>query len=89
VPKPPALAERGGAWFRLDEIQLHLGVENAFHPARKAHPGLGWDDIEGLAAQMTAAKFPVEWDSSIKGRRRFHTADPFGNRLEFLEDPSG
>ncbi len=40
IPKPPALAARGGCWFRGHGIELHLGVEEGFRPARKAHPGL-------------------------------------------------
>ncbi|GLZ78754.1 glyoxalase [Actinorhabdospora filicis] len=86
--KPPALAVRGGAWYRGpgDEgIELHLGVEADFVPARKAHPGLLWADLDGLAARLEAGGFEVTWDNeSIPGRRRFHTFDPFGNRLEFL-----
>lgn len=86
--KPPVLAARGGCWFRGPGdggIEIHLGVEADFAPARKAHPGLLWPDLDGLAARLEAAGHPVTWDNeSIAGRRRFHTADPHGNRLEFL-----
>ena len=75
-------------WLRLDQIELHLGVEDDFRPARKAHPGWHWDGVEGLADSVLEAGVPVDWDDGIDGRRRFHTADPFGNRLEFLEDSS-
>ena len=27
----------------------------------------------------------VTWDDNFPGMRRFYAADPFGNRLEFLE----
>jgi catechol 2,3-dioxygenase-like lactoylglutathione lyase family enzyme len=85
-PKPPALAVRGGCWFTGGGIELHLGVEQDFRPARKAHPGLLWPDLDGLAARLEQAGFPVSWPDphEIPGIRRFHTHDPHGNRLEFL-----
>jgi catechol 2,3-dioxygenase-like lactoylglutathione lyase family enzyme len=85
-PKPPALAPRGGCWFVGGGIELHLGVEAAFVPARKAHPGLLRPDLDALADRLAAAGYPVIWaaDGEIPGLRRFHTEDPHGNRLEFL-----
>jgi catechol 2,3-dioxygenase-like lactoylglutathione lyase family enzyme len=84
--KPPALALRGGCWFTSEGIELHLGVEDDFRPARKAHPGLLWPDLDGLAERLATAGYPVTWaaDGEIPGLRRFHTEDPHGNRLEFL-----
>ncbi|MFF0385945.1 VOC family protein [Streptomyces sp. NPDC004286] len=84
VSKPPALAARGGCWFRADGVQLHLGVEVDFRPARKAHPGLLVTDLDTCAARLAAHGAPVEWDDGLPGHRRFHSADPVGNRLEFL-----
>ena len=86
-PKPPALAARGGCWFEgADGIELHLGVEADFRPAGKAHPGLLWSDLDALASRLAAAGYPVRWavDGEIPGIRRFHTADPHGNRIEVL-----
>lgn len=89
LPKPPALAGRGGAWFELGAQQLHVGVEADFAPARKAHPGIRVDPeaLDALAARLEAASFPVSWDDSLPGARRFHSRDPWGNRLEFLAAP--
>lgn len=89
IPKPPALAARGGAWFRgtlhsAGPVELHLGVEDGFRPARKAHPGLLTGDVDGLAARLSAAGYPVVWDDGFPGMRRFYSEDPHGNRLEFL-----
>jgi catechol 2,3-dioxygenase-like lactoylglutathione lyase family enzyme len=84
-PKPRALAPRGGCWFTGYGIELHLGVEADFRPARKAHPGLLWPDLDGLAARLAAAGCPVRWGNDERpGMRRFHTDDVHGNRLEFL-----
>ncbi|HEX7743905.1 MAG TPA: glyoxalase [Micromonosporaceae bacterium] len=84
-PKPPALARRGGCWFTGYGIELHLGVEPEFRPARKAHPGLLRPDLDGLAERLTAAGYAVRWgNDELPGMRRFHTEDVHGNRLEFL-----
>jgi catechol 2,3-dioxygenase-like lactoylglutathione lyase family enzyme len=89
LPKPPALAVRGGCWFASGAAVLHLGVEEPFAPARKAHPALLVDDLDGLSAALTAAGYPcVRADGEISGVRRFHTHDPFGNRVEFQQAAS-
>jgi catechol 2,3-dioxygenase-like lactoylglutathione lyase family enzyme len=88
VEKPPVLAARGGCWFRSAGVEVHLGVEEPFVPARKAHPGLLVRDLAGLAAALESAGVQVTWDPEFPGHDRFYAADPFGNRLEFLE-PSG
>ncbi|KAB1986358.1 VOC family protein [Streptomyces triticiradicis] len=85
TPKPPALAGRGGCWFRTGTVQLHLGIEAAFRPAKKAHPGLRVTGIDALAARIAATGAPVTWDEDLPGHRRFFSEDPVGNRLEFLE----
>jgi catechol 2,3-dioxygenase-like lactoylglutathione lyase family enzyme len=85
LTKPPALAARGGVWFRADGVELHLGVEEPFQPARKAHPGILTDRLDELADRLTRAGHDVRPDALLPGFRRFYVADGFGNRLEFLE----
>jgi catechol 2,3-dioxygenase-like lactoylglutathione lyase family enzyme len=85
LPKPPELAARGGCWFRAGGQELHVGVEQPFAPARKAHPGFVVADLERLVARLSAAGIAVERDESLPGVNRIHAADPFGNRLEFRE----
>lgn len=85
VEKPAAPRARGGVWFACGAQQLHVGVEPAFVPARKAHPALRVDtaaDLEALAATLREAGSDVRWDEEIPGARRFHFDDPWGNRLE-------
>lgn len=83
--KPSALAARGGCWFRAGDVHLHLGIDQDFRPARKAHPGLRVRDIKAYADRLAAHGAPVTWDDDLPGHRRFYTEDPVGNRLEFLE----
>lgn len=84
LPKPPALAARGGVWFRCGEQQIHLGVEQDFHPQRKGHPGLLVRDLAATRARLEAAGAPIVPDDLLPGYERFYTADPFGNRIECL-----
>jgi catechol 2,3-dioxygenase-like lactoylglutathione lyase family enzyme len=85
VPKPPPLAARGGCWFRLGAVQLHLGVEADFRPARKAHPALVVRGFDSLCAHLQAAGVAVRADDELPGIRRCYVADPFGNRIELIE----
>ncbi|MEV5485892.1 MULTISPECIES: VOC family protein [Streptomyces] len=85
VPKPAALAARGGWWFEAGTARLHLGIEPDFRPSRKAHPGIRVQGIDAFAARLTAAGAAVTWDDALPGHRRFYSVDPAGNRLEFLE----
>ncbi|MEU4094562.1 VOC family protein [Streptomyces sp. NPDC026673] len=89
VPKPPVLAARGGCWFAAGPVQLHIGVEEDFRPARKAHPGLRVSGIEAYAELLESRGAAVVWDGDLPGHRRFYADDPFGNRLEFLEPDAG
>ncbi|RYZ10102.1 MAG: glyoxalase [Myxococcales bacterium] len=88
VPKPPVLAARGGCWFELGIVKVHLGVEQEFRPAKKAHPGFRIDDLEALVKRLRAAGVPVkEDDAPLEGPLRYFAEDPFGNRLELLQAP--
>ena len=92
VEKPDALTGRGGAWFRAYDArgaataEVHVGVEEPFAPARKAHPAFVVDDLDAVAAALTAAGFEVDQRErdTFEGYRRFHTHDGAGNRVEVL-----
>jgi catechol 2,3-dioxygenase-like lactoylglutathione lyase family enzyme len=84
VPKPADRIARGGAWFEVGAVKLHLGVEVDFRAARKAHPCLMVSDLPGLAQVLRAAGIEVEAEEH-PGERRLYVDDPFGNRIELLE----
>ena len=90
IAKPEALAARGGVWFAAGpRQQLHVGVDEAFAPARTAHPALivSARSLEALAERLVVAGAGVTWDSSLPGVARFYAEDPWGNRLELLAGP--
>ena len=89
IPKPAQLVARGGCWFAGLGLQIHLGVEEEFRPARKAHPALLITDLERLRATLAAADVQTISDDTVPGVRRFYAPDPFGNRLEFIQDGDG
>ena len=93
VEKPAALVSRGGAWFRAYDArgavaaEVHVGVEDPFAPARKAHPAFVVDDLDAVAASVAAVGGEVDWSErdSFVGYLRFLTHDPHGNRVEVLQ----
>ena len=85
LPKPADMAARGGCWFQLGDRQLHMGVEQDFRAAKKAHVALATDKLDDLRAVMEAAGYETKDDSVVDGRYRFFTHDPFGNRIEFMD----
>ena len=86
IPKPPDLAKRGGAWFQSGNVQLHLGVDSEFRPARKAHPALIVDDLDSLVTKVQNAGYETDTSQPpLDGYKRAHVFDPFGNRIELME----
>lgn len=86
LEKPAALRDRGGVWFALCSQQLHIGVQEPFAPAEKAHPALrvGAAELDAIAERLKAAGVDTQWDDSLPAERRFFTHDPWGNRIELL-----
>ena len=86
IPKPAALAGRGGAWFQAGAAVIHLGVEADFRAARKAHPALLVDELEQFIERCQEAGVEIDLDQpALDGYRRAHVYDPFGNRVELME----
>lgn len=85
LAKPEPLASRGGRWFEQGTVQVHLGVDADFRPARKAHPGLVVSGLDDLVDSLAKAGIAVRWDEELPGTRRCYVDDPFGNRLELID----
>lgn len=85
LPKPEPLRARGGVWFRAGAQELHVGVEDPFVPAGKAHPGFVDSDLDALRGRLRAAQIGFANDDKIAGVDRLFVDDPFGNRLELRQ----
>ena len=90
LPKPAdGAAGFGGCWFVAGSVHLHLGPEEPFRPALRAHPAIAVDDLDALRARLEAADLEVKDGKPIPGRRRFFSTDCFGNRMEWVELDEG
>ena len=85
IPKPENLARRGGVWFQTGTLQLHLGVDPDFRPARKAHVAFEVTDLAARRERLEAAGYASTTDEPLPGWERFYVSDPFSNRVELLE----
>ncbi|MGA9334668.1 MAG: VOC family protein [Rudaea sp.] len=84
IPKPAPLAARGGLWLEVGNLQMHLGVEEPFHPAGKAHPALRIRLYRDLLDKLREAGYEVRVDTMLDGIERSFVDDPFGNRVELI-----
>jgi catechol 2,3-dioxygenase-like lactoylglutathione lyase family enzyme len=85
LQKPANLQGRGGCWFAFGTQQIHIGVEENFSPAKKAHPAFVVKNLEAFRIHLEQQEIQTKEDAPIDGRNRFFIHDPFGNRVEFLE----
>ena len=85
VDKPSQMAERTSIWFVAGAVNLHLGIEPDFHPAKRAHPAFVVEGLDTILAACERAGLTTKPDTSFNGFRRVHVFDPFGNRLELME----
>jgi len=85
VKKPPILAKRGGVWFERGPVRVHLGVEDEFRAAKKAHPAFEVAGLEKLFVRLQAAGVEIRRDENLPEFARGYVSDPFGNRIELLD----
>ena len=89
LPKPAQLKSRGGCWFAGSGAIVHLGIQEEFVPARKAHPAFLVTDLEECRQKLQQAGAPVVEEQALPHVQRLYTMDPFGNRLELIQDGYG
>ncbi|MDP9327705.1 MAG: VOC family protein [Actinomycetota bacterium] len=85
VPRPEALSPRGGVWFVSGDLEVHLGVEDQFRPAVKAHPAILVKGLGKIRTRIEDAGYKISDTVQIEGFDRVYVRDPFGNRLELIE----
>jgi predicted enzyme related to lactoylglutathione lyase len=85
IDKPPQMADRKSVWFVEGTVNLHLGLEPDFVPAKRAHPAFVVESLDAIISACEHAGIVTRPDTSFNGFRRVHVFDPFGNRLELME----
>ncbi|WP_147112579.1 VOC family protein [Tateyamaria sp. syn59] len=85
VEKPDALRKRGGVWFESNGVRLHLGVEDPFVPAKKAHPGFRVKSLDQTIQILVTTGVAYRREIDLPDITRIYVDDPFGNRIELLE----
>lgn len=88
VPKPEESRGRGGAWYQLGPMQLHLSVEDGLgdNCISKRHVCYTVEDLAKSEHQFRDAGVEVIADDQpVRGWNRFYVRDPGGNRLEIAQ----
>ncbi|GAB6436350.1 VOC family protein [Bacillus luti] len=86
IPKPEELKKRGGCWFKCGNQEIHIGVEQNFIPAKKAHPAFYVNEINEFKQLLIDRGIEVTDDHARPDVIRFYVSDPFGNRVEFMQN---
>ena len=84
IEKPAPLKARGGLWFEVAGIQLHIGVERD-QSKSKRHPAFEVENVEGVRLYLEQNGVRTRDEIPLAGVKRFSLFDPFDNRIELLE----
>ena len=87
VAKPENLAVRGGRWYGVGALQIHLGVDPAHAPSTTAHVCFVTHDYDALHRRLVDEGCAPVVDTRLATIQRFYCTDPFGNRIEIQEGP--
>lgn len=82
IPKPEELRGRGGAWFQIGALQMHIGVDPEASTKSKRHICFLVDDLARAKAEVQSAGVAIEEESVAEGLSRFFIRDPAANRIE-------
>jgi catechol 2,3-dioxygenase-like lactoylglutathione lyase family enzyme len=87
IEKPASLQGRGGFWLQVGDRQVHVGTEGPVdRAATKAHLAYEVDDLEAWRAKLQEDGINLLDGEPIPGYARFEFRDPFGNRVEFIQE---
>jgi len=84
IPKPESLIANGGLWYKIADIQLHIGTENEMNNSKR-HPAFEVSNLEDARNYLIGNEVTLKDEIQIPGQKRFSFFDPFGNRIELLQ----
>jgi catechol 2,3-dioxygenase-like lactoylglutathione lyase family enzyme len=85
IEKPDSLKPNGGLWYRVGDIELHIGAEEMKYYKSKRHPAFEVVSLQEVRMYLESSHIKTLDEKPIPNVERFSFYDPFGNRIEFLE----
>ncbi|PRX39144.1 glyoxalase/bleomycin resistance protein/dioxygenase superfamily protein [Planifilum fimeticola] len=86
IEKPASLRARGGFWLQVGDREVHVGTEDGVDRRKtKAHLAYQVTDLAGWRKKLAEHGISVLESIPIPGYDRFEFRDPFGNRVEMIE----
>jgi catechol 2,3-dioxygenase-like lactoylglutathione lyase family enzyme len=85
LTKPPELQARGGAWFQVGVLQMHIGVDPDASPKSKRHVCFLTADLAHAKSNVLKHGVAIEEESVAEGLSRIFIRDPAGNRIEIAQ----
>jgi len=82
IAKPDELRARGGAWFQVGTLQMHIGVDPDASPKSKRHICFLTGDLERARSFIVEQGIAIDSEGVAEGLKRFFIRDPAGNRIE-------
>ena len=87
ISKPSSLQGRGGFWLQVGDRQVHVGTEDGVErKATKAHLAYHVTNLAQWRQKLQENGIQILDGVPIPGFDRFEMRDPFGNRLEFIQE---
>lgn len=88
IPKPLESQGRGGAWYELGSLQLHLSVRAEAGNGQGSQGHVCYTVADVISAEEHLRAVGVEIvpdDQPIAGKPRFYVRDPGGNLIELAQ----
>ena len=87
--KPNALKGRGGFWLVVGDREVHVGTEDGFERlTTKSHLAYQVTNLSYWRSRLKLEDIEIIEGIRIPGFERFEFRDPFGNRVEMIQDVS-
>lgn len=87
IEKPDSLKGRGGFWIQVGDKEVHVGTEDGFDRlTTKSHIAYQVEDISQWRKVLDKQNIKILDSIPIPNYERFEFRDPFGNRVEMIQE---